>query len=53
MSMAHSLEVRVPFLDREVAKVAFAVPVEHRVDKKETKRYFREAKTAISAAEKP
>ncbi len=43
MSMAHSLEVRVPFLDREVAKVAFAVPVEHRVDKKETKRYFREA----------
>lgn len=43
MSMAHSLEVRVPFLDRKVAKVAFSVPVKHRVDKKETKRYFREA----------
>ena len=43
MSMAHSLEVRVPFLDREVAKVAFSVPVKHRVDKHETKRYFRKA----------
>lgn len=43
MSMAHSLEVRVPFLDKEVAKVAFSVPVEHRVDKQETKRYFRKA----------
>lgn len=43
MSMAHSLEVRVPFLDREVAKTAFSIPVEHRVDKHETKRYFRKA----------
>lgn len=43
MSMAHSLEVRVPFLDKEVAKVAFSIPVEHRVDKNETKRYFRRA----------
>ncbi len=43
MSMAHSLEVRVPFLDKEVAKVAFRVPVEHRVDSHETKRYFRKA----------
>jgi asparagine synthase (glutamine-hydrolysing) len=43
MSMAHSLEVRVPFLDKEVAKVAFSVPVEHRVDNQETKRYFRKA----------
>ena len=43
MSMAHSLEVRVPFLDKEVAKVAFSVPVAHRVDNKETKRYFRAA----------
>lgn len=43
MSMAHSLEVRVPFLDKEVAKVAFSIPVEHRVDKYETKRYFRKA----------
>lgn len=43
MSMAHSLEVRVPFLDKEVAKVAFSIPVKHRVDKHETKRYFRKA----------
>jgi len=26
MSMAHSLEVRVPFLDKEVAKVAYSIP---------------------------
>lgn len=43
MSMAHSLEVRVPFLDKEVAKLAFSIPVEHRVDNHETKRYFRKA----------
>ena len=43
MSMAHSLEVRVPFLDKEVAKFAYSVPVEHRVDEHETKRYFRKA----------
>lgn len=43
MSMAHSLEVRVPFLDKEVARVAFSIPVEHRVDNHETKRYFRKA----------
>lgn len=43
MSMAHSLEVRVPFLDRKVAEVAYSIPVEHRVDKHETKRYFRKA----------
>ena len=31
------------YLDKEVAKVAFSIPVEHRVDKHETKRYFRKA----------
>lgn len=31
MSMAHSLELRVPFLDKEVFKVAAAVPAKHRV----------------------
>lgn len=46
MSMAHSLEVRVPFLDKEVAGVAYSIPVEHRVDKHETKRYFRKAANA-------
>ena len=31
MSMAHSLELRVPFLDREVFRVASRVPVKHRI----------------------
>ena len=31
MSMAHSLELRVPFLDREVFSVASRVPVKHRI----------------------
>lgn len=47
MSMAHSLEVRVPFLDKEVSKFAFSIPVKHRVDEKETKLYFRKAASAF------
>lgn len=43
MSMAHSLEVRVPFLDKKVAETALRIPVVHRVDKNETKKYFRKA----------
>lgn len=31
MSMAHSLELRVPFLDKEVFAVASRVPVKHRI----------------------
>ena len=31
MSMAHSLELRVPFLDREVFAVASRIPAKHRV----------------------
>ena len=31
MSMAHSLELRVPFLDKEVFGVASRIPVKHRV----------------------
>ena len=41
MSMAHSLEVRVPYLDKEVYKVAMSVPTEHRVNKQNTKYAFR------------
>ena len=37
MSMANSLELRVPFLDKEVFKVASALPSELRVNKKNTK----------------
>lgn len=31
MSMAHSLELRVPFLDREVFQVASRIPAKHRI----------------------
>ena len=37
MSMAHSLEVRVPFLDKKVFEVASKVPVAYRVNKENTK----------------
>ena len=37
MSMASSLELRVPFLDREMLKVALSIPAEHRVHRDMTK----------------
>ena len=37
MSMAHSLELRVPFLDRKVMKLAEQIPVKDRVTETETK----------------
>ena len=37
MSMAHSLELRVPFLDKKVFEVAAAVPVKYKVNKENTK----------------
>lgn len=43
MSMAHSLELRVPFLDREVWAVAKTLPVKERTNKKVTKIAFRRA----------
>jgi asparagine synthase (glutamine-hydrolysing) len=42
MSMAHSLELRVPFLDREVLGVAMKIPTRFRVDKTDTKLALRE-----------
>ncbi len=41
MSMANSLEVRVPFLDKEVFKVASKIPDDYRVNKQATKYVFR------------
>lgn len=41
ISMAHGLEVRVPYLDSEVAKAAFSVPVQHKVTRRQTKSFFR------------
>lgn len=41
MSMAHSIELRVPFLDKEVMKVASKVPTRYRVNNIDTKYAFR------------
>ncbi|MDR1559444.1 MAG: asparagine synthase (glutamine-hydrolyzing) [Clostridiales bacterium] len=43
MSMAHSLEVRVPFLDKEVFSAASKLPTELRCNKLQTKYAFRQA----------
>lgn len=43
MSMAHSLEVRVPFLDKEVFNVARTIPTKYKVTDKNTKVAMREA----------
>lgn len=43
MSMAHSLEVRVPFLDKEVFEVASHIRTDFRVNRQATKYAFRMA----------
>ncbi len=43
MSMANSLELRVPFLDREMLKVALTIPSKYRVRQDKTKVALREA----------
>jgi len=43
MSMANSLELRVPFLDKEVFKVASRIPTKLRVNKQNTKFAMRQA----------
>lgn len=43
MSMANSLELRVPFLDKEVFKVASSLPAKLRVNRKNTKYAMRQA----------
>lgn len=43
MSMAHSLEVRVPFLDKDVFDVARKVPLKYKITKKNTKYAMRQA----------
>jgi len=37
MSMAHSLELRVPFLDREMLKIALQIPAKYRINNETTK----------------
>ena len=46
MSMAHSLELRVPFLDKKVMALAEQIPARHRVTKTETKYAMRIAALA-------
>lgn len=41
MSMAHSLELRVPFLDKKVMEVAAKIPSKFRISEKDTKYAFR------------
>ena len=43
MSMANSLEVRVPFLDKKVFDVARKIPADYRVNRRATKYVFRMA----------
>ncbi len=43
MSMAHSLEVRVPFLDKKVFEIARHIPTKYKVNKKNTKYAMRMA----------
>lgn len=43
MSMAHSLESRVPFLDKEVFRLARRLPTKYKVTDKNTKVAFRQA----------
>ena len=43
MSMANSLEVRVPFLDHEVVEFAFSLPAEFKIDASMKKRILQDA----------
>lgn len=43
MAMAHSIELRVPLLDREMMDVAASVPTRYRVNEENTKYAFRQA----------
>lgn len=43
MSMANSLEVRVPFLDHQVVEFAFSIPPEHKIDRGIRKKILQEA----------
>lgn len=43
MSMAHSLELRVPFLDKKIMTLAEKIPVDFRVSKENTKLALRKA----------
>lgn len=47
MAMAHSVELRVPFLDREVFRIASAIPASYRISHGTTKYVLRQALKGI------
>ncbi|MFD2670688.1 asparagine synthase (glutamine-hydrolyzing) [Marinicrinis sediminis] len=47
MTMAHSLELRVPFLDKELYEVARKIPAKYRISHGTTKYIFRKAMEGI------
>lgn len=51
MTMAHSLELRVPFLDKEVFKVASEIATDHRLANNTTKYVLREAMKEVIPTE--
>jgi asparagine synthase (glutamine-hydrolysing) len=51
MSMANSLEVRVPFLDHEVAEFAFSLPEKYKITAKQKKRIVQDAFRSLLPAE--
>ena len=51
MAMAHSLEVRVPFLDPDVYAVAASLPLRHRIAGRETKVALRAAAARMIPAD--
>lgn len=51
MTMANSLELRVPFLDKEVFKMASTIPVKYLVNGNTTKYAFRKAANEIIPSE--
>ncbi|MBO4601004.1 MAG: asparagine synthase (glutamine-hydrolyzing) [Bacilli bacterium] len=51
MTMAHSLEGRVPFIDKEVFKYASSLPIEYKVTKENTKVALRDAAKRVIPTE--
>ncbi len=51
MSMAHGLEVRVPFLDHEVVNFVFSLPAESKINGKMRKRILQDAYKELLPAE--
>jgi len=46
-SMAHGLEVRVPFLDRDLVRFAFSIPWHLKIKRQQTKYIFRKAMAGV------